>query len=196
MAVAAPARPAAADLLGVFTPEVFAAHLASQAALPSWWLERKRSAYSRFESLPMPRRTDESWRFSNIAGINLGGFSPAADAPAPGNRRAPEALAIAPAATLSFLNGRLSASTPLPADLAARGVVASAISGAIARHPGLLRKLHRIDSEGKRNSDGEQGHAGNHLGHSRCNYLRHGTERNTIGCELHSSWKLFLFSCS
>jgi|CZKI01.1.fsa_nt_gi Fe-S cluster assembly protein SufD len=140
MAVAAPARPAAADLLGVFTPEVFAAHLASQAALPSWWLERKRSAYSRFESLPMPRRTDESWRFSNIAGINLGGFSPAADAPAPGNRRAPEALAIAPAATLSFLNGRLSASTPLPADLAARGVVASAISGAIARHPGLLRE--------------------------------------------------------
>src|ERR1017187_9034988 len=85
MAVAAPARPAAADLLGVFTPEVFAAHLASQAALPSWWLERKRSAYSRFESLPMPRRTDESWRFSNIAGINLGGFSPAADAPAPWN---------------------------------------------------------------------------------------------------------------
>src|ERR1035438_848171 len=75
MAVAAPARPAAADLLGVFTPEVFAAHLASQAALPSWWLERKRSAYSRFESLPMPRRTDESWRFSNIAGIGKGPYS-------------------------------------------------------------------------------------------------------------------------
>src|ERR1017187_1376235 len=105
MARATPAQPVAADLLGGFTPEVFARHLASQADSPAWWLERKRAAYARFESLPMPRRTDESWRFSNISGINLGGFSPAGDGRDARDKQASEALAIALAATLSFLNG-------------------------------------------------------------------------------------------
>jgi len=140
MAVATPAQPAVADVLGGFTPEVFARHLASRSDCPAWWLERKRSAYSRYESLAMPRRTDESWRFSNIAGINLGGFSPASDGTDTRAQQASEALAIALAATLSFLNGRLAGGNPLPADLAAKGVVASTLSEAIAKHPGLLRE--------------------------------------------------------
>jgi Fe-S cluster assembly protein SufD len=137
MAGAAPAKPAAADILGGFTPEVFARHLASQAAHPAWWLERKRSAYARFESLPMPSRTDEGWRFSNIAGINLGGFLPAqGDATPP----AAAALAIPTAATLTFRNGRLAGSAPLSASLTAKGVIASTLSDALARHPDLLRE--------------------------------------------------------
>jgi Fe-S cluster assembly protein SufD len=141
MAGAAPAQPAVADLLGGFTPEVFDRHLASQAASPAWWLERKRSAYARFESLPMPKRTDESWRFSTIAGINLGGFAPSGEGAAP-SQGAPAAspLGLAAAATLSFLDGRLSGRTPLPADLAAKGVVASTLSEAIGSRADLLRE--------------------------------------------------------
>src|SRR5271165_2628672 len=140
MAGAATDRASVADILGGFTPEVFARHLASQASSPGWWLERKRSAYARFESLPMPRRTDESWRFSNIAGINLGGFSPAAEAQRRPEQLAPEPLAVEPSAMVSLLNGRLLGSTPLPADLAAKGVVASTLSQALASHPGQLRE--------------------------------------------------------
>ena len=140
MAADATVQLAVVGNLGGFTPEVFARHLASQSASPAWWLERKRAAYSRFESLPMPRRTDESWRFSNIAGLGLGGFSPAGNgawSPAPG---APLELAIEPAATLSFLNGRLAGAVGPSADLAKKGVVASTLSEALARHPGLLRE--------------------------------------------------------
>jgi len=141
MAGATPASPAVADLLGGFTPGVFARHIASLEGAPEWWIERKRSAYARFESLPMPSRTDEGWRFSNIAGINLGGFSPVAGTEAaPRAGPAPAAIAVAAAASLSFVDGRLAGSTPPPADLAARGVVASTLSEAIARHPDLLRE--------------------------------------------------------
>src|SRR5580658_9076083 len=95
----------AADLVGGFTPEVFSRHLSVLSSAPAWWLERKRSAYARFESLPMPSRTDEGWRFSNISGVTLGGYAPAgAGSPAGGASR--PALAIEPAATLEFLNGR------------------------------------------------------------------------------------------
>ncbi len=139
MAVAATSRTARlADLVGGFTQEVFERHLAAQSAAPGWWTERKRSAYARFASLPMPVRTDESWRFSNLAGVSLEGFSPAKGAakpPAP-----PVALAVAPCASLSFSNGRSAAATQLPADLAARGVIVSSLSGALASHPALLRE--------------------------------------------------------
>lgn len=140
MAGATTVQTAVADNLGEFTPEAFARHLALQAASPEWWLERKRGAYSRFESLPMPKRTDEKWRFSNIAGINLGGFSPAGDAPRPDPLRPPPELAVEAAASLSFLNGRLAGGTPASAELANKGVVASTLSEAIARHPGMLRE--------------------------------------------------------
>src|ERR1043165_1475712 len=60
--------------IGSFTAEAFAAHLASLAGSPAWWLERKRAAYEKFTALPLPKRTDESWRFSNIATLTLDGF--------------------------------------------------------------------------------------------------------------------------
>ena len=70
--------PAIRSAIAAFTPEAFATHLASLPSLPSWWIERKRAAYTRFAALPLPTRTDEAWRFSNISGLSLEGFSPAA----------------------------------------------------------------------------------------------------------------------
>src|ERR1039457_3852693 len=59
---------------GSFTADVFAAHLASLSHLPKWWLDLKREAWNRFIALPLPKRTDEFWRFSNTAGIKLDGY--------------------------------------------------------------------------------------------------------------------------
>ena len=50
-----------------FTREAFTAHLARVQHLPAWWLDRKRAAYERYLTLPMPARTNEGWRFSNIS---------------------------------------------------------------------------------------------------------------------------------
>jgi Fe-S cluster assembly protein SufD len=129
----------AADLVGGFTPEVFAAHLAGLPGAPSWWLERKRSAYAKFEALPMPSRTDEGWRFSNLSGVKIAGYSPAA-AGSPSRAASHPAFSAEPAATLSFLNGRPSGAAQVSPALAAKGVVVTTLSEALARHPDLLRE--------------------------------------------------------
>jgi Fe-S cluster assembly protein SufD len=139
MASTATESTAAADLVGGFTPEVFARHLAGLSDAPAWWLERKRAAYARFESLPMPSRTDEGWRFSHIAGITLGGYAPAAaEVQARGVPHAD--LSIASAATLSFLNGRPDGPAAEAAEVSAKGVVVSTLAEAVKRHPQLLRE--------------------------------------------------------
>ena len=127
-------QPIAGEITGGFTAEAFARHLATQSAAPAWWLERKRSAYARFEALPLPTRTDEGWRFSNLSGIRLEGYAPAAAAGAP-----VEALKVEASATLAFSGGRLVASTPLSPELVRAGVVVTTLSEALARHPELLR---------------------------------------------------------
>jgi len=73
---------------GGFTTDVFAAHLATQSDLPAWWLEAKKAAWNQFLALPLPKRTDELWRFSNLAGVKLDGFTLPA-AVHPGIIRAP-----------------------------------------------------------------------------------------------------------
>ncbi len=123
-------------LTGSFTAGVFAAHLASLPALPAWWLDRKRAAYDRFASLPMPARTDESWRFSTITTLTLNGFtlpSPVATVPH-------TAIGIRKAAKLVFANGRLHSRETLTADLARRGVVVDTLQNALVQHENLIRE--------------------------------------------------------
>ncbi len=108
----------AESALGALTAERFERALAESAGAPAWWLERKRAAYERFAALPAPRRTDESWRFSSLAGLGLPAV-PAA--PAAGEAAAP-LPGVRLAASLRFANNRLAPGGGLPADLAARGV--------------------------------------------------------------------------
>ena len=139
MAVAPSTRSSVADAIGGFTREVFTNHLASLSGAPDWWVERKRSAYARFESLPMPSRTDEGWRFSNISGISLAGFSPATPDMTGAGMKLKQSL-VTPAATLTFVGGRFARGTPVSDELAGRGVVISTLSEAISKHPERLRE--------------------------------------------------------
>lgn len=40
-------------------------------ALPAWFADQQRAAWTQFQSLPMPVRTDQAWRFSNIGTLDL-----------------------------------------------------------------------------------------------------------------------------
>ena len=139
MAEVAIEKPSSVDLVGGFTAEVFARHLGSLKGSPAWWLDRKRAAYARFEQLPMPSRTDEGWRFSNIAGVALGGYAPTGKAAAAPVNPVPPFF-VESAALLSFVDGRLAGSLPISSDLAARGVIVTTLSEALLRHPELLRE--------------------------------------------------------
>jgi Fe-S cluster assembly protein SufD len=122
--------------LGAFTPAAFESHLASLPTLPAWWLERKRAAFARFAALPMPARTDEAWRFSNIGSLTLDGFSlPVAASAVP---HAP--IGIKKAAKLVFANGRLFSREALAPDLAQRGVIVDTLQNALVQHADLVRE--------------------------------------------------------
>ena len=129
---AAPSSTVSRSPIGSFTPDIFASHLAASASAPSWWLDRKRAAFERFAALPLPKRTDEMWRFSNIAGLVLDGFA----------LRGAETTTLAPfpvasAASLTFVNNRALRGAISESKLPA-GVIVTTLADAVEKHPDLL----------------------------------------------------------
>lgn len=118
------------SLVGSFTQAVFDAHVASLGAAPAWWLDRKRAAYAKFTALPLPKRTDEAWRFSNLSTLTLDGFTPAT---------AGGEFSSAPfgVSHLTFINNRR---VPvLPAQSLPAGVILTTLTEAASKHTDLLK---------------------------------------------------------
>src|SRR5665213_1917116 len=42
---------------------------------PDWLLDRRRAAFAAYERLPMPSRTDEEWRRTDVTGLNPGAYA-------------------------------------------------------------------------------------------------------------------------
>lgn len=125
--------------VGLFTEQAFLSHLASQpASAPAWWIERKRSAFARFSELDMPSRTDEGWRFSSRETLTLEGFD--ASSTPPSDQAAASIDLGEVAASLTFLDGVLTARTAVSADLSSKGVVVGTLREALAHHAVLLRE--------------------------------------------------------
>src|ERR1700712_2134949 len=120
---------------GSFTREAFAAHLDRVKHLPAWWLDRKRAAYERFASLPMPKRTNEGWRFSNLSTLTLDGFQVGRYVPT--ELPVPPFARIAPA-SLTFVNNTFTTRTGPAAEIAAEhGIIFDTLQHALARHTDL-----------------------------------------------------------
>jgi Fe-S cluster assembly protein SufD len=119
--------------IGSFTSDLFASHLASLSSAPDWWLQRKQAAYEEFSSLPLPKRTDESWRFSSIANLSLEGF-----ALAPGAKTNLAPFPVDDVASLTFVNNTAIRGAVSESKLPA-GVIVSTLADAIRNHPELIR---------------------------------------------------------
>jgi len=145
MSVSAPT-----SLVGSFTEEAFAAHLSRVSHLPAWWLDRKRAAYARFAALPMPKRTDEGWRFSNLAGLTLDGFNlpPAVRF----DQMAHRELGVTGAGHLVLANNRLVARQVVDSAAAQAGVIFDSLQHALLEH-GDLVKAHLLAQPSKLGSD-------------------------------------------
>src|SRR3954471_6728039 len=126
------------SLTGSFTREAFNAHLARVKHLPSWWLDRKRAAYERFVSLPMPKRTNEGWRFSNLSTVTLEGFNAPPDA-CRFEQVTHRELGVNGAGHLVFANNRLVASQPLAAAAAQSGIIFDTLQNALVKPAGLVK---------------------------------------------------------
>lgn len=49
----------------------------TDSAWPEWFRQQQAAAAADYEATPKPKRTDEPWRFSNLAAIDLADFQPA-----------------------------------------------------------------------------------------------------------------------
>lgn len=123
---------------GGFTSEAFESHLVTQQGQPDWWVERKRAAYETFSKLPMPKRTDEAWRFSNISALSLEGFETGRTVPIIDFPSAPPFGASA--AALAFANNNVEQRRPISDELKAKGVIVTTLSNALIAHPELLKQ--------------------------------------------------------
>jgi Fe-S cluster assembly protein SufD len=128
---------------GSFTADIFAGHLASLSHLPKWWLDLKREAWNRFIALPLPKRTDELWRFSNTAGVKLDGYEVGRAIP---NAPALLTTGFASSAALAFANNRLASVSALPAELAASGVIFTSLEDALVKQADLVRRYFQAQA--------------------------------------------------
>ncbi len=119
-----------------FTGDRFAAHVSHRHDLPAWWLEAKKAAWNQYLALPLPVRTDERWRFSNIAGIELGGFV----LPTKPSTHIPKLPEFPRAAELTFSNRQIVDRALLSPELAAKGVIFAPLDEALRNHGDIVQK--------------------------------------------------------
>lgn len=127
---------------GLTDPKLFTDFLAKQNDLPAWWVDQKRDQWDRFQSLPLPTRKDEEWRFANVNAIKLDGF---ALPEAVSGEVAQELLARSnelaeTAGKMVFAGDSLVEHQPISDELAAKGVIWMPLAQAIVEHEELLKK--------------------------------------------------------
>jgi Fe-S cluster assembly protein SufD len=117
--------------------DAFDAQMARWRDMPAWLADMKREAWARFNDLPMPKRSDEAWRFATTDDLSLDGFS-YADGPAKGEGAARPVITCG--GCLDFVDDSYIGGNPLAVALAKSGVIFMPLEKAVAGHPNLVRK--------------------------------------------------------
>jgi Fe-S cluster assembly protein SufD len=109
--------------------------LASLHGEPEWLRARRRTSWAAYERLPMPSRSDEEWRRTNLKGLDLDAFA----AWEPANGGAP-VDSIEDAAAVLRQRGSEPGKVEIGPELAAKGVVFMPLSQAAKEHSELVEK--------------------------------------------------------
>jgi Fe-S cluster assembly protein SufD len=102
---------------------------------PDWLRARRREAFAAFERLPMPSRSDEEWRRTDVRGLNLDSFEAfeRADGAAPADP-------IEDVAGVLRQRGSEPGAVELDPAVAARGVLFMPLTQAAREHPDLVTR--------------------------------------------------------
>ncbi len=122
--------------------ERFLTHLQQRSYLPAWWTAAKQEAWNEFVARPMPKRTDENWRFANLSGLALDGFI----VPEDHSSLVPHLPDFPHASEMVFSNRQLVGRTTLPRELAEQGVIFAPLDEALRDHPELVRRYFQKQS--------------------------------------------------
>jgi Fe-S cluster assembly protein SufD len=123
-----------------FTQEAFNSFLTSRQE-PDWLREARRTAWQKFQELPLPTRNDEEWMRTDIRLLRLDNFGFSPEFPADSAVLPPELLTEGvklAGHTVALDSHPLSAS--LDAALAAKGVIFGSLDQAASEHGDLVRK--------------------------------------------------------
>ncbi len=136
---------------------------------PAWWEKRKAEAWKKFQAMPMPKRSEEDWRFATIDAIRLGKFQPGGKGASLDAEIVKRSVAAFPQAGRAvFANDRL-LHFEGGEELQKKGVIFESLSGALQKHPDLLQKYfmaHPVDL-------GAQKFAALHAAHASAGVLIH-----------------------
>lgn len=124
-----------------FDKASFDSHVADFVATP-WLQEFKQNAWAQYEALPMPNRTDETWRFSDLKKITLDGFQPATEPHTEERETLLERshLVDGYSGRMVFGDNHLLEFNQISDELAAKGVIWLPLQQAIREHPDLVKK--------------------------------------------------------
>ena len=116
--------------------------------LPDWFREQQRTAWSRFESLRMPTRKDQAWRFSSVDRLNLAPFqfSPVLSEDDRRNVLKYSRGLEEVAGRMIFAGDQLVERDVVSEDLKKRGVIFQPLERAMVEHSDLFRK-HFMSTE-------------------------------------------------
>jgi Fe-S cluster assembly protein SufD len=109
---------------------------------PAWYSETRSSAWEIFESLPMPARSEEAWRFANVSSLDLSGFRrPLLVSDADQADILQRSLGLRErAGRMVFANDQLLSRDVNGDALRQRGVIWQPIAQAAVEHPELFQK--------------------------------------------------------
>lgn len=107
-----------------------------------WFRESQQESWKHFQSLPMPRRTDETWRFATIKAVDLAPYSsPLAVPDAVQAELIKRSLGLKETAGhMVFANDQLLQREVLSDDLKRKGVIWEPIEKAVVEHADIFRK--------------------------------------------------------
>lgn len=102
---------------------------------PEWLRAHRREAYAAYERLPMPSRSDEEWRRTDVRGLDLDSFEAfeRADGAAPADP-------IDDTAGVLRQRGSEPGAVELDPEVAARGVLLMPLTQAAREHPDLVQR--------------------------------------------------------
>ena len=122
--------------------QAFQKHIEGLDTAPAWWTDFKRQSFEAYTNMPMPKRWDEHWRFSDrsrLDTIEKFSFGNSDSAKIPQGYKEWSNLASSETAVLTFVDDQLAETTPLPDHLTQAGVIWLPLAEAIQSHGELLK---------------------------------------------------------
>lgn len=112
---------------------------------PEWLAQKRVEAFGLYESLPVPNRKVEAWKYTDVSYIDLASLKPAQVVqPVSSAEELPELvkarLSSTDVAGYLVFNGPDVVYKHVPEELAAKGVVFTDLKSALETHPDLVRK--------------------------------------------------------